>query len=167
MDYQAAILSQYQAGLRMLRQAIAKCPDSLWNDADDKNKFWHVGYHVLFYTHFYLSEREATFQPWAKFRPDQHFLGPQPFPPYRVPVIGEPYTQPDLLEYVALCLHRSEQAIPVLALDAPSGFDWLPMNKFELQIYNLRHLQQHTGELMERLGARANISVDWIGTSTW
>jgi hypothetical protein len=41
------------------------------------------------------------------------------------------------------------------------------MNKFELQIYTIRHLQQHSGELMERLGSRANISVDWVGTATW
>lgn len=25
------------------------------------------------------------------------------------------------------------------------------MTKFELQLYTIRHLQQHTGELMERL----------------
>ena len=37
------------------------------------------------------------------------------------------------------------------------------MGKLELQIYNLRHLQQHTGELMERLGSRAGIDVDWVG----
>jgi hypothetical protein len=56
-----------------------------------------------------------------------------------------------------------DRHVPQLNLAAPSGFDWLPMNKFELQIYNIRHVQQHAGELMERLGARANIDVDWIG----
>ncbi|MEZ4615731.1 MAG: hypothetical protein R2867_09500 [Caldilineaceae bacterium] len=29
-------------------------------------------------------------------------------------------------------------------LSAPSGFSWLPFTKFELQIYSIRHLQQHT-----------------------
>ena len=44
-----------------------------------------------------------------------------------------------------------------------NGFDWLPMNKAELQIYTIRHLQQHAGEtLMERLGSRAGIDVDWV-----
>jgi hypothetical protein len=47
--------------------------------------------------------------------------------------------------------------------EAESGFYWLPMNKLELQIYNIRHLQQHTGELMERLGSRAGVEVDWVG----
>jgi len=48
-------------------------------------------------------------------------------------------------------------------MDSPSGFDWQPISKLELQIYNIRHLQQHTGELMERLGSRANLDMDWIG----
>ncbi|MCB9122287.1 MAG: hypothetical protein H6640_21400 [Caldilineaceae bacterium] len=53
--------------------------------------------------------------------------------------------------------------MPQTDLSAPSGFDWLPMNKLELQIYSMRHLQQHAGELMERLGSRAGIDVPWVG----
>jgi hypothetical protein len=56
----------------------------------------------------------------------------------------------------------SEQ-VPQLNLDAESGFYWLPFDKAELQIYNIRHLQQHAGELMERLGSRAALDVDWVG----
>jgi len=40
---------------------------------------------------------------------------------------------------------------------------WLSFGKLELQLYNLRHLGQHTGELMERLGTRAALDVDWVG----
>jgi hypothetical protein len=43
------------------------------------------------------------------------------------------------------------------------SFYLLPMNKAELQIYTTRHLQQHAGELMERLGARAGLEVEWVG----
>ena len=42
------------------------------------------------------------------------------------------------------------------------GFYWLPFNKLELQFYNIRHIQQHTGELYERLGTRENIELDWV-----
>ncbi|KPV49022.1 hypothetical protein SE17_34945, partial [Kouleothrix aurantiaca] len=55
------------------------------------------------------------------------------------------------------------QQVPALALDAPSGFSWLPLTKFELQIYSIRHIQQHAGELMERLGPGAT-GLDWVGT---
>jgi hypothetical protein len=48
-------------------------------------------------------------------------------------------------------------------LEAESGFYWLPFDKLELQFYNIRHVQQHTGELCERLGAQGEIEVDWVG----
>jgi hypothetical protein len=48
-------------------------------------------------------------------------------------------------------------------LEAASGFFWLPFDKLELQFYTIRHIQQHTGELMERLGTRANVEIDWVG----
>jgi len=48
-------------------------------------------------------------------------------------------------------------------LEAESGFHWLPFDKLELQFYNIRHVQQHTGELSERLGAKGEIEVRWVG----
>lgn len=53
--------------------------------------------------------------------------------------------------------------MPRLNLEAASGFEWLPFNKLELQIYSIRHIQQHAGELMERLGTRADAEIAWVG----
>jgi hypothetical protein len=39
----------------------------------------------------------------------------------------------------------------------------LPFTKLELQFYTIRHIQQHTGELMERLGERAKLEFKWVG----
>lgn len=163
MSYQPIIQSQYLAALAMLEQAVVRCPDELWDNEEDKGKFWHVAYHVLFYTHLYLQKTEHDFQPWARHRPDYEQMGPPPWAPDQQPEIGEPYPKADVLEYLAFC--RKEVAIHTaeLNLDAPSGFEWLPFTKFELQIYSIRHLQQHVGELMERLGRRAGVDVDWVG----
>ena len=68
MDYRQIIRSQYLATLEMLKQAIEKCPDAIWDDPADKNRFWHVAYHALFYTHLYLQPSEQDFRPWAKQR---------------------------------------------------------------------------------------------------
>jgi len=38
----------------------------------------------------------------------------------------------------------------------------LRLGKLELQLYNIGHVQQQTGELMKRLGARADIRIDWV-----
>jgi hypothetical protein len=62
-----------------------------------------------------------------------------------------------------VCQQQVDEKMRQLELDAESGFSWLPFSKLELQLYNIRHIQQHTGELMERLGTCANIDIDWIG----
>lgn len=156
--------AQFYATLGMLEQAVHKCPDSLWDASEDKTKFWHIAYHALFYTHLYLQTSENEFQPWSKHRVDYELMGPTPWPPHKAPEIGEPYAKQDILEYIDYCRQEVDRTVANLDLRASSGFSWLPMNKFELQIYTIRHLQQHTGELMERLGTRVGIDVDWIGT---
>ena len=60
MSTKEVIKSQYHASLEMLKQTIAKCPDSLWNHPDHSGKFWHIAYHVIFYTHLYLSPKEEV-----------------------------------------------------------------------------------------------------------
>jgi hypothetical protein len=163
MGVKETIKSQYDASLEMLKQAIVKCPESRWANQEDKNKFWHVAYHALFYTHLYLQPSGGDFTPWAKHRPEHEFLGPVPWPPHKQPEIGEPYSKEEILEYHQVCCQQVEEQVSSLNLDAESGFDWLPFNKMELQFYNIRHLQHHTGELCERLGAREKIDVDWVG----
>jgi hypothetical protein len=158
MDLYATIQSQYRAALEMLRQAIAGCPDSLWNAAEDGSRFCRVAYHALFYTHLYLQPTIADFVPWDKHKEEYASLSSEPAP-------GEaaPYSKQDLLAYHELCLEQVRSRIPALDLDAASGFEWLPFDKLELQFYNIRHLQHHTGQLYERLRTRAGIGAGWVG----
>ena len=74
-----------------------------------------------------------------------------------------PYGQEAVLEYLQMCKAIVEEKTARFDPDAESGFHWLPFGKLELQLYNLRHLQHHTGELCERLGTEANIEVEWQG----
>jgi hypothetical protein len=164
MDIKEAIRSQYQAALEMLKQTITRCPATLWDNPSDQNKFWHIAYHVLFFTHLYLQDTEKEFRPWSKHREHYQFLGTLPWPPHDKPKIGEAYRPEEVLAYLEVCQAQANEKVAVLDLAAEtSGFSWLPFGKLELQLYNIRHLQQHTGELMERLGTRENIEVDWIG----
>jgi|WetSurMetagenome_2_1015567.scaffolds.fasta_scaffold175542_2 hypothetical protein len=163
MNYTKSFLPQYYAALEMLRLAVTKCPDILWDDPNDKNKFWHIAFHTLFYTHLYLQVSESQFVPWAKQRKDYQFLGRLPWPPHEQVVIGEPYTKEEVLEYLELCRAQAREMLALTDWEAEtSGFSWLPFGKLDLQLYNLRHIQHHTGELMERLGTRAGIDVDWV-----
>jgi hypothetical protein len=156
MKPKTAIKSQYRASLAMLRDAITKCPDSLWEDASYSNPFWRVAYHALIYTHFYLSQTEADFIPWEKHKDGMQLMGP-------TAPDAKAYSKKEVLTYLVLCLEQVEEQVDALDLDAESGFHWLPFNKLELQFYNIRHIMLHTGELCERLGAHGEIEVGWVG----
>ena len=153
------ITSQYDAALEMLRQAVENCPDSLWYSQEYNSPFWHVAYHTLFYTHLYLQSSAEDFVPWAKHREGTKSLGSS----RDESEVAEPYSKEEVLAYHALCCQQVAERVPSLDLAAESGFYWLPCGKLELQIYNIRHIQQHTGELYERLGAAEGIEVGWVG----
>jgi hypothetical protein len=164
MGIKGVIKSQYLASLEMLKGAIVQCPDEIWLDEKPNNKYWHIAFHAIFYTHLYLQPSGADFKPWEKHRDEYEFMGSLPWPPHSKPNIGEPYTKDELLEYLELCQAQVREIVPTLDLESSqSGFDWLSFGKLELQFYNIRHLQQHTGELCERLGEGAGVDVDWVG----
>ncbi len=163
MQTTAIINSQFHAALDMLEQTIQSCPDTLWDDGTPKNKTWHIAYHSLFYVHLYIQPTEADFAPWAKHRENYNSMGGRlPYPPFDDVVIDEPYTQAELLDYLALVRADVDRCTADMDLDAPSGFDWLPFGKLELQFYSLRHLMMHIGEIADRLGSQG-IDVAWQG----
>jgi len=155
MDAHEAIRSQYHAALDMLAKAVVACPEQLWNAPGDRNRFWHVAYHTAFFTHLYLQTRREQFVPWEKHRQEVVRLG-------EAGASAEPYARDGVLAYLSLVRRVVDEKVPALDFDAESGFHWLAFGKLELQIYNIRHVQQHTGELMERLGARSGVDVPWV-----
>jgi hypothetical protein len=156
------LTSQYRASLAMLRQAVEICPSDLWLASGYHNKFWHVAYHAVFYTHFYLQDSQADFRAWVKHQPDSQFLGPRPWAPNEAPALVNPYSRAEVLEYHRHCCEEVESRVPMLELSAASGFYWLPFNKMELQLYNIRHLQHHTAQLTDRLRSVAGVGVGWV-----
>jgi hypothetical protein len=159
MNLKETIMSQYHASLEMLRQAIVECPESIWNDSGYDVPFWHIAYHALFYAHLYLQPTRDDFVPWEKHKEGYRSLGSSG----EKQEILEPYSKEELLAYHAICNEQVEKRVPFLDLEAESGFEWLPFDKLELQIYNIRHIQQHTGELYERLGTSSQIELSWVG----
>ena len=152
MDINDNLKSQYAAAFAMLHQAVEKCPAALWTDAACGNPFWMVAYHILFYTHLYAHPRLEDFKPWVKCR-----RGPERFQPG-----GEPYSKAEILEFWDLCSAQIGPLVDAAALDAESGFHWLPFNRLEAHMYNIRHLQHHVGELCERLGVVTHVEVGWV-----
>jgi hypothetical protein len=148
MNIHEVIQSQYLAALAMLKQAIEKCPEAVWYDPHEKFRVWSKAYHTVFFVHLYLQNTEKDFVEWEK---------------HHDPDGDVAFTKEEVLEYLAFARKQVMERIPVTDLDADSGFYWYPVNKLELQFINIRHIQQHTGELYETLGIREGTELGWEG----
>ena len=146
MKIKPILQSQYLASLAMLKQAIVKCPPDAWDSPQDKDKFWFVAYHTLRYAHLYLKAQNKGFPRWEARRHSQP---------------GAPFSKEEILEKLALVEQDVVKQVPLMDLDGKSGYAWIPTNKLELQFDNIRHIQQHTGELYERLSS-LHVKLPWV-----
>ncbi len=150
MNIKQVIQSQYLSALAMLKEAIEKCPEDIWYDPNPKFKIWSKAYHTVFFVHFYLQDSEKDFVEWEK---------------HHDPDGDIPFSKEEVLEYLAFAEKQVMERVPLTDLEAESGFYWYPVSKLELQFINIRHIQQHTGELYETLGIREGSELRWVGYS--
>ena len=159
--------SQYHASLAMLRGAIERCPDEVWESTEHVNAFWQIAYHALFFTHLYLQVVPEAFVPWKHHRGNvQHEDGiaGEVDPNSELPLIPETYSKEQVLAYWAFCDEMVDGAVDALDLGAQaSGFYWYQVPKLEHQIINLRHLQHHAGQLIDRVRSAAGVGTPWVG----
>lgn len=136
MNTKQVIQSQYLSALAMLKQAIVQCPPEAWDNPKDKDRFWFVAYHALRFAHQYLKARDKGYPRW------EQRLHSKP---------GIPFSREEILERLALVERDVVDQIQLMDLEAKTGATGGLANKFELQLYNIRHIQHHTGELYEKL----------------
>ncbi len=163
MEYiSSSFRSQYMGALSMLKKSITTCPDEVWNDSSYGNRFWHLSYHALFFAALYLSPSMEKSVLWDKCRPLYHALSKWESAPDYDPDQNIPYTKEELLEFHDFIIARLDVAFDEVPFDGPSGFNWISFNKFQLHIYNLRHLQHHIGQLSERVKQVTGKGVSWV-----
>src|SRR5262249_53413922 len=80
--------------------------------------------------------------------------------------------QDETLAYVSICRQTMLDALAAEtaeSLQGTSGFAYRPITRGELHVYNLRHVQHHTGQLSAYLrrvdpSLSAGNALPWIGT---
>jgi hypothetical protein len=154
IELRAVLKRQYRASLAMLSQAIERCPDNLWLDkGEHAAAYWHVAFHVLFFTHFYLAIHHDAFRRWANHRHQWQDLNAHP---------DAAYSKAEMLDYLQFILSRLDADVDAMDLSsADCGFPWYTMGKLEHQINNIRHTQHHAAQLGDRLRAATGKGIDW------
>jgi len=167
-NIRVVLKNQYHAALAMLRQSIENCPEELWLRRDQPNAFWQTAYHTLYFAHLYLQVDEASFRPWthhqAKVQNEDGIAG-TPDPNSPLPLLPDPYSREQVLEYWRFCDEMVDGAVDALdPLSPESGFHWYKISKLEHQIVNIRHIQLGAAQLAATLRAELNIGLKWVGS---
>ena len=156
-----ALWRQFGAAIDMLENVLVACPDSLWrqpvwqdlSDPSQAVEFWYVPYHALFWLDLYLSGTLEGFAPPPPFTLAE--LDPAGALPER------PYTKDELLAYLVYTREKGHTTLVGMTEEQarrPLDFPWAKGKAFsflELQLYNMRHVQEHAAQLSLFLGQHA------------
>ncbi|MBX2819285.1 MAG: DinB family protein [Rhodothermaceae bacterium] len=165
-----ALTSQYEAALEMLRAAIQASPGEVWDSADYENRTWRIAYHTLHCTKMYLASSLETFSIWDGVIEGAESLGGSWEDPSKTIVVEGVHSTDELLAFLESLLTELPKAIAAVPLEAESGFDWYPFSRLELHLNNIRHIQHHTGQIIERLRSQGVTGIEWLsgaGTVEW
>ncbi len=153
-----SIWQQFGASIDMLDDAIRLCPDPLWTavlwkDPDDARygQFWFVAYHTLFWLDLYLTGSSDGFAP------------PAPF--IRGTLPEKPYTKDQIRTYLDQCRRKCQATIEALTDEQARRactFEWVEASFLEMQLYNMRHVQEHGAQLSLLLGQHDVSGLDWV-----
>lgn len=148
---------QFKVAIDALGAALCDCPDELWTahlwaDVPDQwvaagfGSFWYLGYHTLFWLDLYLTGAEEGFMP------------PAPFDLVEMAAnetLPRTYSRAELLDYLADCRQRCQTIIEGLSTEQAARlcrFPWGELSFAELQLYSMRHVQEHAAQLHLFLG---------------
>lgn len=157
-NFKTSLWQQFGAAIDTLDDALRLCPDqlwetSLWQDEEDARygQFWFIAYHALFWTDLFLGGSYEEFQP------------PAPFIRGKLP--DEPYAKAEVHAYLRQCREKIK-AMAAGLTDERAGqicvFPWMEPSYLELQLYSMRHVQEHAAQLNMILGHRGISGQDWI-----
>lgn len=160
LSWRAILWQQFGAAIDMFDNALRACPDdmwrdSLWNDpsvAPEYSQLWHISYHALYWLDRYLSCAGSNFTP------------PAPFIAGALP--EKPYTKEELRTYLAYCRQKCQDLLETLTEEKASQscqFPWgEEVSYAELQLYNMRHIQEHAAHISLHIGPRVDhLALDW------
>lgn len=151
---------QFSIAIDRLGDALRDCPDELWEKplwTDEPDQwvaagfatFWYQGYHALFWLDLYLTGAEEGFLPPAPFDLVEMQAGE---------TLPRTYTRAELLGYLSTCRQRRQTTLTTLTSEEAyrlCKFPWGEVTFAELQLYSMRHVQEHAAQLNMFLGQQA------------
>lgn len=163
MPWNTIIWQQFGAAIDMLDNALRACPEQLWQDslwtnpmdAPEYSQFWFIVFHALKWLDFYLSGTDGGYERYTLAAPFLFRGLPE-----------KPYTQDQLLDYLSFCREKCRSTLETLTDEKASQKCILPSGEevsfVELQLYSMRHVQEHVAQLNLHLGHNGASPADWV-----
>ncbi|MGZ3637750.1 MAG: DinB family protein [Ktedonobacterales bacterium] len=174
--WRTMLWKQFGAAIDMLDNAVIACPDALWRQPvwHDPSypptgpefwpEFWRIAYHAVFWLDLYLFGSEQGFAPPAPFRlTEQDDSSGQRR--------NRPFSREELRTYLAYARENCRTTIETITDEQarqPVNFDWMRegevVSYLELQLYSMRHIQEHAAQLSLLLGHHgvSDEALDWV-----
>ena len=171
--WKTALWQQFGAAIDMLENALMACPSTLWQERlwpDSGStafppqfaEFWYVTFHTLVWLDLYLAGV-----------PEEEFAPPAPFAQGELDSLEaqpeRPYTKEELHAYLTSTRQKCHTQLFALTDEQarrPVEYPWSkgqPISYLELQLYNMRHVQEHAAQLNLFLGQNAPLGAsDWV-----
>ena len=158
-----SIWGQFGAAIDMLENALRACPEELWrarlwddpSERAEYSQFWYRVYHTLVWLDLYLTGAEEGFAPpapFARIETDEDL-------PERA------YTREELQAYLVEVRRKCQSTIEALTDESAQRrcrFDWGEVSFVELQLYSMRHVQEHAAQLSLLLRQKGVEAPDWV-----
>ncbi len=158
--WNTVIWQQFGAAIDMLYNTLRACPeqhwqDSLWTDPSDVpeyTQFWFIVFHAIKWLDIYLSSTQ------------EGYALPAPFLAESLP--EKPYSKEQLQAYLLLCRKKCRSTFETLTDEKAAQRCKLPSGEevsfVELQLYSMRHVQEHVAQLNLHLGHHLPSVPDWV-----
>lgn len=167
-----SLWANFGAAIDMLKNAIALCPDELW---EKEKKFFYTTYHTTLFLDYYLSIPVTDFRPMLPYTIADSSKLPAEAIDDVIP--DRWYSKEEMITYLSV-IHDKCKKLITGATKEKLAERWIQDDEINLHglcpsivrdysvldilFYNLRHVQHHVGQLNFMLRQKINTAPDWV-----
>ena len=155
------LLNQYNAALSMLENCINNYKDDIWYNSDNYlNPAWQIAYHTIYYANIYCSSSRKEIVHWENEIADYNML--KRTSKSKRKKADKKYSQKEMKDFLNFVKKNIPQYLTNMKPDNKCWPNWYNLQQNEFHINNIRHIQHHTAQLIERHDIIKEMPYEWL-----
>jgi len=140
------ILNQYKASFRMLTSCIEQYDEKVWFDKENYDMpAYEISYHVIYCANMYCAPGEEEIIHWSgEADPKKYLFGTK-----------------EMINFISHSLQQFPAYLEKLAINEKCWPHWYDLPQLEFHFNNIRHIQHHTAQLIERHRLTKRLKMKW------